>query len=382
MRTRLFSKFVTIVAFTAFMGSSFAQNQMNEQILRTQLNAIKSYADGNTAAIQSPMEARHALEIAISGLSQEIFSVGSDENGSPSPVRRDTIEEIAASIAPYNQALVKLGFMGSSNGGWEDLGTECRALLKYTKPDSDFVKVLEAQTSDLTPQAGYAYDLLFEHRALSQEDRTQLGKKLATAADLNSREWWVMEGSKMRLPEIVPILCQMLRTPYDPDGTVGDTGVFGENQILSNYRKVLQAIGYLGPLASSALPLLRERLKELQAMLPKDKKGAYLAEFTNAINQIEGRKALTIASAVNGSGPLVPIADSALSLTDDAPPRNAPPLSGETPARLSREEARPVTADSTKENWFYVGFVVVGLGIAMILYVFFKGSGTDSSGEH
>jgi hypothetical protein len=294
--------------FSFLMPDCSAAKTLDDDI-KSHLETIKAYSTGNTDAIKAPKEMAAAMQNTLSELTEGVYKVGADSEGKPSPERKALIERIGSLIAPYNDALVTIGFASTDslrgNSAFYDLSRQCLSMLDHTKPDDALANAIRAHSLGLSLEADAAYKLLFQHRLLAPSDQAELSRKLFAETDTSNRDRWAVQCGKMNFPEVVPILCEMLSVPFTPEGTTGSTGIFGENHAISNYRRVVEAINVLGPTAAPALPLLRQRLKELDATLPPEQKRIYTAQLQHAIEQIEGKKPLLIPTAINGSGPLL-----------------------------------------------------------------------------
>ncbi len=274
-----------------------------DESVKRHLEIIRVYNSGLTDVIASPKDTARAMQATTSELINGIYKVEAGEGAKPSSQRQELIDRFAALIAPYNNDLLKVGF--NRDRALSELAHQCRSLLEHTKPDESFAAELRTHLADLTNDAGYAYDLLFQHRLLTATEKSALGQKVLAEPDRESRIRWAMKCSAMLIPEVVPVLQEMLSVPCTLEGTTGSTGVFGENEVLSNYRKAIEAINSLGPAAVSVLPLLKTRLQEIEAILPSEQARIYSVQFQSAIAQVEGKRPLLIPTAINGSGPLV-----------------------------------------------------------------------------
>ena len=286
---------------------------------------------------------------------------------SPSPEGRALIDQFALVIAPYNGDLLKIGF--SRDPRLSELARQCRSLLDRTKPDESFVAELRTHLADLTDEAGYAYDLLFQHRQLTATEKSDLGRKVLAEPDRESRIRWARKASAMLIPEVVPVIREMLSVPFNADGTIGSTGVFGENEVLSNYSKAIDSINSLGPAAASVLPLLKARLQEIEAKLPPEQARIYSIQFQSAIAQVEGKRPLLIPTAINGSGPLVATSQPpeepqpAETPAPSAPIPTAMPAPSSPAPTLAERPARVVERESPVWPWLVgiAALAVIGL---------------------
>lgn len=321
----------------------FASAETIDTEIKRRLEVIRAYNSGQTEAISSPKEVAHAMQATISELINGVYKMEAGVGSTPSSQRQALIDRFASVIAPYNNDLMKVGF--TSDPALSDLAHQCRSLLDHTKPDDAFAAALREHLTDLTSDASYAYDLLFQHRLLTATEKTDLGRKVLAEPERENRIRWAVKCSKMSIPEVVPVLAEMLSVPFNAAGTTGSTGVFGENEALSNYCKAIEAINTLGPQAASVLPLLADRLKEIEAMLPREQARIYSPQFRSAIAQIEGRKPLLIPTAINGSGPLV--ASSVLSLHESVTPKTTTPLPATSASSATPASRSPATLVSS-----------------------------------
>lgn len=300
-----------------------------DESVKRHLDIIRAYNSGQTDVIASPKDTARAMQATTSELINGVYKMESGEGANPSPQRRALIDRFAAVIAPYNRDLLKVAF--SRDRALSELAHQCRSLLDHTKPDESFATELRTHLADLTNDAGYAYDLLFQHRLLTATEKSDLGRKVLAEPDRENRIRWAMKASAMLIPEVVPVLREVLSVPFNADGTTGSTGVFGENEALSNYRKAIEAINSLGPAAASVMPLLKARLQEIEATLPPEQARIYSVQFQSAIAQVEGKRPLLIPTAINGSGRLV---------ATSQPPEKPQPA--ETPAAATPAPITPV----------------------------------------
>ena len=339
--------------------------------IKMQLEAIKAYSAGNPAAIKAPKEAAAAMQNTLSELTTSVYKVGVESDGKPSAERMQFIKRFSMLIAPYNDALVKIGFISTDSlTGDSDLyalSRQCLSMLEHTYSDDKLANALRTHASGLTSDAEAAYRLLFQHRSLNPSDRAALSRKVLAETDTETRHRWAVHCGKMNIPEVVPVLCEMLSVPFTLDGTTGSTGVFGENRAIANYREVVEVINVLGPAASAALPLLRQRLQELDAALPLEQKRIYTTQLQHAIEQIEGNKPLFRPTAVNGSGPLIETSQPhGLMRTDGNRSSTDLPLSKDTADFLTAPPPGSGKASSPLILWF----ALVG-GITVLVATFF-----------
>ena len=329
---KLFSRGLFVAIFSFATHELAAENL--EEKLKQRLDAIRAFASGQKGAIKSPKEMAIEMQNSISELAEGIFRVGSGNWAHPSPERKAFIDRFSSTIAPYNDALMQTGFasgVSSTSSPLYDLGQQCRTLLNYTKADDALANALRTHTAGLTPEACFAYDLLFQHRLLTPVEKAEIGQKLSAEKNWETQKEWALKCSEMLIPETVPVLREMLSVPFRAEGTIGSTGVFGENESLTNYRKAIEAINSLGPLAASLSPLLKERLKEIEAALPADQRQIYAPQFRSAIDQVEGRKPLLVATAINGSGPLVAAPTTGVAAQSPSPRHETTPINGTLP---------------------------------------------------
>jgi hypothetical protein len=326
-----------ILLFSMASMHCMAFGETIDEAVKRQLEIIRAYNSGQTDVIASPKDTARDMQATTSELINGVYRMEAADGSNPSPQRQALIDRFASLIAPYNNDLLKIGF--SRDPALSELAHQCRSLLDHTKPDESFVAELRTHLPDFTKEAGYAYDLLFQHRQLTATEKSDLGRKVLAEPDRESRIRWAMKASAMLIPEVVPVLREMLSVPFNADGTTGSTGVFGENEALSNCRKAIEAINSLGPLAVSVLPLLKARLNEIEAMLPSEQAHIYSLQFRSAIEQVQGRRPLLIPTAINGSGPLVA----------GSPPQNNPqPAAMPVPVTPSSMPIRSATPEPPK----------------------------------
>lgn len=317
-----------ILLFVLGMISHPSVAETLDSRLKEHLEAIRAYNAGQTDAVPAPRELADALQLSIADLGRAVYLVDTSGSPDPSPERKAVIDRFAALIAPYNGDLVKFGF--SSDQALSRLPRQCLSLLDHTAPDESFATALWEHANGLTKDAWFAYDLLFQHRLLTPAERTELGQKVLAEPDRERRIRWAVKCSDMAIPEVVPVLHEMLSTPFTLEGTPGIDGTFTENDALSNYRLAIQAINTLGPLAASTLPLLQARLKELEAALPPEQVRFYTPGFRQAMEQVQGRQRLRIPVAINGSGLLLASSPSATQ-TPATPVPTARPIASASP---------------------------------------------------
>lgn len=342
----LFKRCVWLMFLTVIVSMQPASfGETIDTAIKRELETIRAYNSGQTDAIGSPNDKVRTLQALISELINGVYKMDAGDGAAPSPQRQALIDRFASLIAPYNADLVKIGF--SRDRALMELAHQCRSLLDHTKPDEVFAAELRSYTDGLNSNAGYAYDLLFQHRLLTRAEKSDLAQKVLAEPDRETRIRWAMKCSAMLMPEVVPVLREMLDAPFTAEGTIGNTGVFGENEALTNYRRVIEAINYLGPSASSLLPLLRERLREVEAALPPDQAAIYSAQFRNAIAQAEGKAPLRIPTAISGSGLLVS-SPQAKNAATPAPPVATPTRA--TPVPTAKPVASPAPTTSVAQT--------------------------------
>lgn len=342
MKTRTYL-FVVATVLLAQIGTvlSATMSELEPQ-LRQRLEALRQY--GATDAV--PFEERKKLEESVAATIWEIGRVltqaPSKDWSEPSSERRELIARIGRLIAPYNAVLLDLGFRKDAESS--DLASQSRTLLKYTVSDHLLSETLQQHFAGPPKQAGWATDLLIEHRLLNEADVQKLVQALSSEANPSRRISRALELSQLRRPEAVPILAEMLSVPFTMAGTGSNTGVgLTENEAMSKQRIAADAIAYLGPLAKPLLPLLRQRMAEIAALLPLPEKQRYVTRLQVAIDQIEGKRPLQVRTALNASGALL-VAAPADAEPEPTPATPAPVKASSTPVLTSTPVASPAPA--------------------------------------
>lgn len=242
--------------------------------------------------------------------------------------------------------LLDIGFRKDAES--RALADQSVTLLKYTVPDQPFAVSLRQHLSGPLKESGPATELLFEHRLLNEAD-VQTVVQALSVSNPSARVGLALRLSQLQRPEAVPILAEMLSVPFTLAGTGSNTGVgLTENEAMSKQRIAADAIAYLGPLAKPLLPLLRQRMAEIAALLPHPEKQRYVTRLQVAIDQIEGKRPLQVRTALNASGTLLVAApvDAEPEPTSAAP---APVKALSTPVPTSTPVASPAPTTPVAE---------------------------------
>lgn len=285
-----------------FSASGASLDELESQ-LRPQLDWLKAYDAGGSVTFEARKEFEQSLSTTIWNISRVLYEATSTDWANPSPERRAVIDRVQRAIAPYNPVLSSLGFR--RDGESSTLANQSLTLLKYTRPDENLARALREHLAQPLNQSGPATELLFEHRLLNDSDKRTILEQFAAEQDVEKRIGRALGLSRMGMPEAVPVLAELLSVPFTMEGTGSNTGVgMTENNALMGYKKAIEAIQYLGTSAKPLLPLLKQRMQEIEATLPPSEKQRYLSNLQVAVDQAEGKRPAKAPVAMNSSGPL------------------------------------------------------------------------------
>lgn len=358
-----------ILVLGIFYGALNTRADPSQPLTDEPLRRLDAFLKNPDPTLEDANELGVALQTLAYNISQQLLGAESKDWASPSPQRLTVITNAQKLLTPHNRNLIAASFELRS-----DVSTyvkrQSRSLLDYTGANDVFeYEVRKYIKGDLKDRFSAA-DLLLEHRKLSSSDRAALisvDSLIQTEAD---RIRWARGLVRFGMTDGFPVIKRLLETPFDPAGIVGDTGVAGTSISFSNnYGPAGEAVTYLGTDAASLIPLLEQRLSEIENSKLGEAGVPLIRSMQIAIMHAKGELPRKRRYAVNGSGPLdEPSRQVEAAATPTPPPAASGPIVVNHPTPEPTPTPLPA-APAPKDNnpvWWIVGLIILAAGVVFV----------------
>ena len=342
----------------------------NDSLSNEPLQRLDSFLKNTNPTPEEARELGVALQTLAYSISQKLIGASSEDWSNPSPQRLDAIKDAQRLLMPHNKNLIQATFELTSSSS-RYVGRQARSLLDYTKADQVFETEVRQRIYNLDIKERFvAADLLYEHRKLTSSDRAALVAGSMVAKTERDKIMWARGLLRFGMAEGLPIISKLLEVPFDPKGIIGSTGVAGINESFSNYGPASEAAQYLGIDAAPLIPILEQRLSEIQNSNLGEAGVPLIRDIRMVIRYANGELQRKRRYAVNGTGPLDEQPHQAEVLETQSISTAASPKLADEPTPKS--PLKPIPAFPAPQNnksiWLFVGLITLVVVAIFIAY--------------
>ena len=359
-----------ILTLGLFLGALEVSADPTEPLTDEPLRRLDQFLKNTNPTPEEASRLGAALQTLAYDISQKLIGAESKDWGNPSPQRLAIIEDAQKLLTPHNKNLIRATFELTSPLS-RYVGRQSRSLLDYTKADHIYETELRQRIYKPDMKECFvAADLLLEHRKLTSDDRAALVAVSALAKTDEEKILWAKSLVRFGMPNGLPIIKKLLEIPFDPAGIIGDTGVAGTSISFSrNYGPSSEAVVYLGTDAAHLIPLMEQRLGEIEKSNLGDAGVPLIRSIQISIRHAKGELPRKRRYAVNGTGWLDEPSRQVESAETPTPP---PAASGPIIVNYPKPEptSKPLPAAPTpKDNnpvWWIVGLIILAGGVVFV----------------
>lgn len=359
---------LTIIALGLLLGTFAANADPTQPLTDEPLRRLEEFLKKPNPTPEEASELGAALQTLAYDISQKLIGAESKDWSNPSSQRLAVIEDAQRLLTPHNQNLIRATFELASPLS-RYVGRQARSLLDYTSADQVFeTEVRRRLYKPDAKEPFIAADLLLEHRKLTSRDRAALVAASSFAKTDKEKILWARGLVRFGMTEGLPIIRTLLEVPFDPTGIIGDTGVAGVNESFSNYGPASEAAQYLGIDAASLIPLLEQRLLEIENSNLGEAGVPLIRDMRMVIRYAKGELQRKRRYAVNGTGPLDEPSRQLEAVETPSPPAASGPIIVNHPTPESAPKQLPASPapQNNKTVWWTVGLIALVGGAVFV----------------